>query len=135
MKTTPSTVFAQVNSGFNHFPRPMLYDAYHHIENISNPDGEQRIYTVVGYVCETDTFGYDRKISEVRSGDILAFHNAGAYCSSMSSNYNSRVRPAEIMLVDGKAHLIKERESLEDLMRGQVDLKVLFETPASAEIL
>src|SRR5210317_2617352 len=120
-KTTPSTVFAQVNSGFNHFPRPMLYDAYHHIENISNPDGEQRIYTVVGYICETDTFGYDRKIAEVRSGDILAFHNAGAYCSSMSSQYNSRVRPAEVMIIVGQAHLIKARETFEDLLRGTIE--------------
>jgi len=121
-KTTPSTVFAQVNSGFNHFPRPMLYDAYHHIENVTNPDGEPRIYTVVGYICETDTFGYDRKIAEVRNGDVLAFHNAGAYCSTMASNYNSRVRPAEVMLIHGQPQLIKAREEFEDLMQGQIEL-------------
>ncbi|MEY2962809.1 MAG: diaminopimelate decarboxylase [Bacteroidota bacterium] len=132
-KTTPSTVFAQVNSGFNHFPRPMMYDAYHHIENLSNPEGEQRLYTVVGYVCETDTFGYDRKISEVRNGDILAFHNAGAYCSSMSSNYNSRVKPAEVLLHRGEAILIRERETFHDLLRGQVDNPSLFAQAADVD--
>ena len=120
-KTTPSTVFAQVNSGFNHFPRPMMYDAYHHIENLSNPEGEQRLYTIVGYVCETDTFGYDRKLNEVRNGDLLAFHNAGAYCSSMASQYNSRVRPAEILIENNTPYLIRERENIEDLVRGTVD--------------
>lgn len=130
-KTTPSTVFAQVNSGFNHFPRPMLYNAYHHIENLSNPEGEQRLYTVVGYICETDSFGYDRKIAEVRTGDILAMHNAGAYCSSMASNYNSRVRPAEVLLVNGEAHLIRERETYESLLQGQVEIDAL----TSAEVV
>ena len=120
-KTTPSTVFAQVNSGFNHFPRPMMYDAYHHIENISNPDGEQRLYTIVGYVCETDTFGYDRKLNEVRNGDLLAFHNAGAYCSSMSSQYNSRVRPAEVLIEGDRSYLIRERETMDDLLRGTIE--------------
>ena len=130
-KTTPSTVFAQVNSGFNHFPRPMLYNAYHHIENLSNPEGEQRLYTVVGYICETDSFGYDRKIAEVRTGDILAMHNAGAYCSSMASNYNSRVRPAEVLLVNGEAHLIRERETYESLLHGQVEIDAF----TSAEVV
>lgn len=126
-KTTPSTVFAQVNSGFNHFPRPMLYDAYHHIENLSNPKGEQRLYTVVGYVCETDTFGYDRKLPQVAQGDLLAFHNAGAYCSSMSSNYNSRLRPAEILLIQNQPHEIVQRQEFDDLLLGQRDISPLFE--------
>jgi len=132
-KTTPSTVFAQVDSGFNHFPRPMLYDAYHHIENISNPEGENRLYTIVGYICETDTFGYDRQLSEVRRGDILAFHNAGAYCSTMASNYNSRVRPAEVLVIDGQAHLIRERETIEDLTRGIVALDLFQEEVKASE--
>jgi diaminopimelate decarboxylase len=89
---------------------------------VTNPDGEPRIYTVVGYICETDTFGYDRKIAEVRNGDILAFHNAGAYCGTMASNYNSRVRPAELMLINGNPKLIKAREEFEDLMHGQIEL-------------
>lgn len=132
-KTTPSTVFAQVDSGFNHFPRPMLYNAYHHIENISNPEGENRLYTIVGYICETDTFGYDRQLAEVRRGDILAFHNAGAYCATMASNYNSRIRPAEVLLVDGKPHLVRERETIEDLARGTVELDVFENQVESSE--
>ncbi len=98
----------------------MFYDAYHAIENISNPDGKQRIYTVVGYICETDTFGVNRKISEIREGDILAFRNAGAYCFMMSSNYNSRYRPAEVMIFEGRDYLIRERETFEDIIKNQI---------------
>ena len=119
VKTTPSTLFAGVDSGLNHFIRPMFYDAYHEVANLSNPEGRTRIYTVVGYICETDTFGINRKITEVSEGDILAFYNAGAYCMSMASNYNSRLRPAEVLWLDGEAHLIRERETMEDLMRKQ----------------
>lgn len=120
VKQTTATVFAGVDSGFNHLIRPMLYDSYHRIENISNPEGRERIYTVSGYICETDTFAWDRKITEISEGDILAFFNAGAYGFEMSSNYNSRFRPAEVMLVDGRDYLIRERETLEDLLRNQV---------------
>jgi len=116
VKQTTSTVFAGVDSGFNHLMRPKLYDAYHHIENASNPDGKKRVYSVVGYICETDTFAMDRKLSEVREGDILCFYNAGAYSFSMSSNYNSRFRPAEVMIKNGKAKLIRRRETMEDLL-------------------
>lgn len=122
-KTTTATVFAQVNSGLNHLIRPMFYDAYHHITNVSNPGGKPRIYTVVGYICETDTFASDRLIAEIKEGDILAFHNAGAYCFTMSNNYNSRFRPAEVMVHRGEAHLITKRETLEDLTRNQIDLE------------
>ena len=123
VKQTTSTVFAQVDSGFNHLMRPMLYGAYHHIENISNPEGKKRFYTVVGYICETDTFGSNRQISEIKEGDFLAFHNAGAYCFSMASNYNSRYRPAEILWHNNKAHLIRKEESFEDLVQNQVELE------------
>ncbi len=122
IKQTTATVFAQVDSGMNHLVRPMMYDSYHHITNMSNPEGKDRIYTVVGYICETDTFAWDRRISEIHEGDILAFHNAGAYGMMMSSNYNSRFRPAEIMLVNGKDHLIRQRETLEDLTRNVVEV-------------
>jgi diaminopimelate decarboxylase len=114
IKQTTSTVFAGVDSGQNHLIRPMMYDAYHHITNISNPTGTSRIYTVVGYICETDTFGWDRKLNEVREGDILALHNAGAYGYSMASNYNSRYRPAEVLIHNGEAKLIRRRENLDD---------------------
>jgi diaminopimelate decarboxylase len=125
VKTTPATVFAGVDSGLNHLIRPMFYDAYHHISNISNPGGKSRIYTVVGYICETDTFGINRQLSEVREGDILAFANAGAYCYMMASNYNSRFRPAEVLVLDGEAHLIRRRETMDDLLRNQVELPQL----------
>jgi diaminopimelate decarboxylase len=122
VKQTTSTMFAGVDSGLNHLIRPMLYDAYHHITNVSNPNGVERIYAVVGYICETDTFGWDRKLNEVREGDVLAFHNAGAYGFSMASNYNSRFRPAEVLILDGKAHLIRKRETIEDILNNQIEL-------------
>ncbi|HQD11750.1 MAG TPA: diaminopimelate decarboxylase [Chitinophagales bacterium] len=122
IKQTTATVFCGVDSGQNHLIRPMMYDAYHHITNVSNPGGIERIYTVVGYICETDTFGWDRKLNEVREGDILALHNAGAYGYSMSSNYNSRYRPAEVLVHEGKAKLIRRRENLDDLLATQVEI-------------
>ena len=130
VKSTPSSLFAGIDSGMNHLIRPMFYDSYHRIENISRPEGKPRIYTVVGYICETDTFGVNRKISEIQEGDILCFHNAGAYCFSMASNYNSRFRPAEVMVHEGKAHLIRKRETMEDLMRNQVEAKIFEKVSA-----
>ena len=124
LKQTTATVFVGVDSGLNHLIRPMLYNSYHHILNISNPEGKQRIYTVVGYICETDTFGWDRKIAEVKEGDIIAFRNAGAYGFTMSSNYNSRFRPAEVMIKDGKDYLIRQRETIEDILRNQVEIEM-----------
>lgn len=120
IKQTPAAVFAGVNSGFNHLIRPMMYDAYHHIENISNSAGPERIYNVVGNICETDTFAWDRKLNEVREGDYLVFNNAGAYGFEMSSNFNSRLKPAEVMVVEGKAKLIRQRDVFEDLLRNQI---------------
>jgi diaminopimelate decarboxylase len=120
IKQTTSTVFAGIDTGLNHLIRPMFYDAYHHIINISNPKGKSRLYTVVGYICETDTFGWNRKINEITEGDILAFFNAGAYCYAMASNYNSRYRPAEILIHEGKDRLIRKRETMDDLLRNQV---------------
>lgn len=125
IKQTTSTVFAGVDSGQNHLLRPMFYDAYHHISNISNPNGIPRVYSVVGYICETDTLGYDRRISEIREGDLLAIHNAGAYGFSMSNNYNSRYRPAEVLVYKGKAHLIRKRETLDDLTKNLVHIEGL----------
>lgn len=123
VKQTTSTIFAGVDSGQNHLIRPMMYDAYHHIVNISNPNGKERIYSVVGYICETDTLGFDRKLNEVREGDILAIYNSGAYAYSMSSNYNSRLRPAEVLVHEGKAKLIRKREVFEDLEKNVLDLQ------------
>lgn len=113
--------FAGVNSGLNHLIRPMMYDAYHHIVNISNPDAEEKVYTVTGYICETDTFATDRLLHEVREGDYLVFYNAGAYGFEMSSNYNSRYKPAEVLIKDGKALLIRRRDEFEDLLKNQIE--------------
>ena len=124
VKSTPSLTFVGVNSGLNHLLRPMMYDAWHDIVNISNPTGSLKLYTIVGYICETDTFGSDRKLHEVREGDILAIKNAGAYGYSMSSNYNSRLRPAEVLLMNGQPKLIREREKFEDLLKNQIELEI-----------
>ncbi len=120
LKQTTATVFAGVDSGQNHLIRPMFYDAWHDIVNISNPDGTPRIYTVVGYICETDTFGWDRKITEIKEGDVLAIKNAGAYGYTMSNNYNARFRPAEVLVENGKYRLIRKREDISDLIRNVV---------------
>ncbi|NNL02586.1 MAG: diaminopimelate decarboxylase [Eudoraea sp.] len=127
VKQTTSTVFASVDSGFNHLIRPMLYGANHQIINISNPKGRERYYSVVGYICETDTFANNRRINEISEGDILCFKNAGAYCFTMASNYNSRYRPAEVLWYKDKPILIRERETFDDLIRNQIDVKDLFE--------
>tara|TARA_R110001592_G_scaffold300895_1_gene572262 strand:+ start:160467 stop:161735 length:1269 start_codon:yes stop_codon:yes gene_type:complete len=122
VKPTPATTFVGVNSGLNHLLRPMMYDAYHSVINISKLDGPERVYTIVGYICETDTIAADRKIKEVKEGDIIAIKNAGAYGYSMSSNYNSRFRPAEVLIINGKDHLIRKRETMDDILRNQVSI-------------
>lgn len=122
IKQTTSTVFAGLDTGMNHFIRPMFYDAYHEIINVSRPTGKTRIYTVVGYICETDTFGWNRKITEAAEGDYFLFRNAGAYCYAMASNYNSRFRPAEVLVHEGRDHLIRSRETMDDLLRNQIIL-------------
>ena len=124
VKQTTSTVFAGIDSGLNHLIRPMFYNAYHRITNVSRPEGKARFYTVVGYICETDTFGINRRIAEIHEGDILCIHNAGAYCFSMASNYNSRFRPAEVLIYRGKPYLIRKRETMDDLLRNQVEAPI-----------
>jgi diaminopimelate decarboxylase len=119
VKQTTATVFAGVNSGFNHLIRPMFYDSYHHISNLTNPKAPERLYTVVGNICETDTFAWDRLLPEIRENDLLVFHNAGAYGFEMSSSFNSRQRPAEVLLENGRARLIRRRQTFEDLLQGQ----------------
>ncbi len=122
IKQTTSTVFAGVDSGFNHLIRPMLYGSQHQIDNISNPKGKERFYSVVGCICETDTFANNRRIPEIKEGDILSFRNAGAYCYSMASNYNSRYKPAEVLWMNGQGHLIRAHETFEDLLKNQISL-------------
>ena len=137
VKQTTSTVFAHIDSGFNHLVRPMMYDSYHHITNISNTEGRDRYYSVVGYICETDTFGSNRRIAEISEEDVLCFHNAGAYCFSMASNYNSRYLPAEVMLYKGKDYLIRKRQTIQDILHNQevvefseVEKNIRIEVPA-----
>lgn len=132
VKQTTSTVFAGVDSGLNHLIRPMLYDSYHKIVNISKTEGRSRIYTVVGYICETDTFGVNRKMTEINEGDILAFYNAGAYCYTMASNYNSRYRPVEVLLHEGEDYLIRRRETMDDLIQTQVDVDIFENNQVTA---
>ena len=119
IKETPVTTFVSVNSGFNHLIRPMFYDAYHRVQNISNPDGTPGEYTIVGNICETDTFAWDRNLPEIRENDLLVFYNAGAYGFEMSSNYNSRFKPAEVLFENGAHRLIRRRDEFEDLLKGQ----------------
>jgi len=120
VKDTGTIVFAAVDSGLNHLIRPMMYDAYHHIQNISNPGGKEKVYTVTGNICETDTFATGRKLNEIREGDFLAFYNAGAYGFEMASNYNSRFKPAEVLIKNGEAKLIRKRDDMSDLLKNQV---------------
>ncbi|MCD8400893.1 diaminopimelate decarboxylase [Tenacibaculum finnmarkense] len=124
IKQTTSTVFAGIDSGMNHLIRPMLYNSYHSIENLSNPKGRERFYSIVGYICETDTFGSNRRINEISEEDILCFSNAGAYCYSMASNYNSRFKPAEVMIYKAKDYLIRKRETIDDILRNQENIKI-----------
>ncbi|MGY6520788.1 MAG: diaminopimelate decarboxylase [Mongoliitalea sp.] len=124
IKATPASTFIGVDTGLNHLIRPMMYDAYHSVVNISRLEGPERVYTIVGYICETDTIAADRKLKEVQEGDIIAIKNAGAYGFSMASNYNSRLKPAEVLILDGKAQLIRARETFDDILRHQIDLGI-----------
>jgi len=135
VKQTTSTVFAGIDSGLNHLIRPMMYDSYHSIINVSKTEGRKRIYTVVGYICETDTFGVNRQMHEIQEGDILCIKNAGAYCFTMSSNYNSRFRPPEVLIYKGQHHLIRKRETMKDLLHNQVEADILQPTLQSGDAM
>ncbi len=124
IKKTPACSFIGIDTGFNHLIRPMFYDAYHSIVNISNPLGQKKVYDIVGNICETDTFAQDREMHETKTGDIIVFKNAGAYGFEMSSNFNSRLKPAEVLILDGKASLIRRRQVYEDLLRDQIELEI-----------
>lgn len=121
-KRNGGTEFVGVDSGLNHLIRPMMYDAYHEIVNVSNPAGTPQKYTVVGNICEIDNLGKDRELNEVQEGDIIALKSAGAYGYSMASTYNARFRPAEVLVINGEAKLIRKRDTYEDLMQNQVDI-------------
>ena len=122
IKSTKTKDFLQVDSGFNHLLRPTLYGSHHEIINLSNPLGRKKEYDVVGYICEKDTFAEKRKISEASIGDLICFKNAGAYGFNMSSNYNSRLKPAEVCIYNNKILKIRQAQSLNDLLIGQIDI-------------
>ncbi|MCO5236581.1 MAG: diaminopimelate decarboxylase [Chitinophagaceae bacterium] len=123
LKQSGATCFVGVDSGLNHLIRPMFYGSYHHIENISNNSGALRPYHIVGNICETDSFAEDRMVAEIREGDYLVLYNAGAYGFEMASNYNARFKPAEVLVKDNKAQLIRRRDTLDDLLATQLILK------------
>jgi diaminopimelate decarboxylase len=122
VKKSNKNTFVQVNSGFNHFVRPTLYKSYHEIVNLSNPNDKKFDYSVVGYICEKDTFAENREISKVSKGDLLCFKNSGAYGFTMTSNYNSRLKPTEVCIYKNEIKMIRKGEKFDDLFRGQIDI-------------
>ena len=122
LKTSGEITFAGLNTGLNHLIRPMFYDAYHHIDNITHPANPLKQYAVVGNICETDTFAWDRAIPEIAEGDLLVFYNAGAYGYEMASNYNARFKPAQVLFQNGAAKLISRADQFEDLLSLQLPL-------------
>jgi diaminopimelate decarboxylase len=120
LKQSGQILFAGINSGFNHLIRPMFYDAYHRIKNISHPNAAEKTYTITGNICETDQFAENRALAEIREGDYLVFYNAGAYGYEMASNYNARFKPAQVLIENGTSRLISRRDTLDDLLRLQI---------------
>ena len=115
LKHGPARSFAVVDAAMNDLLRPALYEAWHDILAVCVHAGEARVYDVVGPVCESGDFlGRDRSLA-LAEGDLLAVMSAGAYGMSMSSNYNTRARPAEVIVQDSSVHLVRERERLESL--------------------
>ena len=122
IKENEALTFAGVDTGLNQLIRPMFYEAYHHIENLTNPAASVKTYQIVGNICETDTLGADRELPTIREGDLLSIQNAGAYGFEMASQYNARFRPAEVFYKEGALQLIRRRETLDDLLRTQEGL-------------
>jgi len=121
IKNNRGRLIAGTNSGFNHLIRPLLYEAYHHIENISNPKGKKYKYDVCGNICETgDCFAQQRELPEIREGDKLIIKNAGAYCYSMGSIYNLRSMPSELLIVNGVEQLVTKKLSNTELAESIV---------------
>lgn len=121
LKNNNGRLIAGVNSGFNHLIRPLLYSAYHHIINLTNPKGAIKKYDVCGNLCETgDRFAEQREINEIREGDFLAVMNAGAYCYSMASLYNLRPLPVEVLICNRKSFVARKRLSSSELVEAIV---------------
>jgi diaminopimelate decarboxylase len=117
LKPGESKSFAIVDAAMNDLMRPALYDAYHNITTIAESAAQAQTYEVVGPVCESGDFlGHDRSLA-IEEGDYLAIHSAGAYGMSMSSNYNTRARAAEVLVDGDQVHVIREREQIADLFK------------------
>lgn len=116
VKNNKGRLIVGTDSGFPHLIRPVLYGAYHHMVNLSNPHGEVKVYDVYGNTCESgDCFAMQRELPEIRPGDYLAIMNAGAYCRSMASEYNLRPLPAEYVIYDGEVLTAKKKLTHEEL--------------------
>lgn len=112
IKNNRGRLIAGTNSGFNHLIRPLLYGSYHHIENLTNPNGKKYLYDVCGNICESgDCFAEQRELPEIREGDLLIIKTAGAYCYSMGSIYNLRSMPSELLVIDDQEYLITKKLS------------------------
>jgi len=119
LKHTAHRNFAIVDAAMNDLQRPALYDAWHDILPVAPRTGDAEVYDIVGPVCETGDFLAKERLLSLTAGDLLAVRSAGAYGFTMSSNYNTRPRAAEIMVDGDQAHVIRERETFEDLVRGE----------------
>lgn len=112
IKNNRGRLIAGTNSGFNHLIRPLLYGSYHHIENLTNPNGKKYLYDVCGNICESgDCFAEQRELPEIREGDLLVIKTAGAYCYSMGSIYNLRSMPSELLVIDDQEYLVTKKLS------------------------
>jgi diaminopimelate decarboxylase len=121
IKDNPGKNLIGLNTGLNHLIRPMMYDAHHEVINVSKPtETETQLYDVVGYMCETDDIAKNRILPKADTADIFCILNAGAYGFTMSSNYNSRLKPAEVLIFNNQKYLIRERETFEDILRNQI---------------
>lgn len=120
LKTQDDHHFAIVDAGMNDLIRPALYEAWMKIiPVVEHPQGQRQSYDVVGPVCETSDFLGKKRDLTLNQGDLLVVRSAGAYGFTMSSNYNTRCRPAEVMVDGSQVYLVRERERFEDLWRGE----------------
>jgi diaminopimelate decarboxylase len=120
-KVNGAKKFVIPDAGMNDLIRPALYQAHHEILPVVRSEREKETADIVGPVCESgDFFAHDRSMAEVKAGELMAILDAGAYGMSLASNYNSRVRPAEVLVAGGAARLVRRRETLEDLMGAEI---------------
>jgi diaminopimelate decarboxylase len=120
VKKTKNICYLGLNTGFNHFARCFLYGAYHEIENITSKSANKVTYDIVGYLCQAgDVFARQRDLPESAKGDVVCIKDVGAYGYSLSSSFNSRLKPAELAVINNSLITIRQKERLEDLLNGQ----------------